>query len=69
VYFFPTFSDTTVAIALKQKFLSAAALAGMLSFLLEKFLLFLVASMLSQRKFLLFLQAHGFSGLLPGGFL
>ena len=43
LYFLPTFSDTTVAAALKQKFLSAA---GIFSFLLEKFLLFLAASMM-----------------------
>jgi hypothetical protein len=35
IYFLPTFSDTSVAAALKQKFLSATTHAGMFSFFLR----------------------------------
>jgi hypothetical protein len=56
VYFLPTFSDTTIVVALKQKFFSVAVLAGMFSFFLEKFLLFFAASMTLQSKFLVSLS-------------
>jgi hypothetical protein len=60
VYFLPTFSDSTVVVALKQKFFSTAVPVGIFSFFLEKFLLFFAVSMMLQSKFLVSLSTVGF---------